>query len=69
MVINNCKHNGGFVLTYDADIQHYAWGCVRCMVYKLPFNPEIFPDGVVYTRDPPEGKKILPKIDYKAGEL
>ena len=48
MVINNCKHDGGFALTYNMTTQNYCWSCVRCMVYKLPFNPEIFPDGVAY---------------------
>lgn len=68
MVLNNCKHDGGFMLTHDMSLNNYSWGCVRCKVYKLPFNPDIFPDGVAYTKDP-VGKKILPKIDYKTGEL
>jgi hypothetical protein len=39
MVINNCKHDGGWYLLYCAGVDHYVYRCERCQVFKLNFNP------------------------------
>lgn len=39
MVINNCKHNGGFQLTPLPE--GYTYICVRCMVFRMQFSPDI----------------------------
>lgn len=57
MVINNCKHDGGFLLCYSEITTNYSFACVRCKVFKLPFNPDIFPEGVAY----PNNVKMLAK--------
>ena len=40
MVINNCKHDGGWYLIYCAGVDHYVYRCDRCMVYKMNFSCE-----------------------------
>lgn len=39
MVHNNCKHDKEFFLTYIGLESTYAWRCVLCGVFRLPFSP------------------------------
>jgi len=69
-IVNMCKHDGDFFLCYDALVHHYIFRCCTCHVFSLNFNPKDFLNSVAYTdRSTDQTLKILPKIDYKAGEL
>src|SRR5687768_8476003 len=63
-----CKHDEGFSLTkVEPDLHGYACNC-RCG-FSLSFNPADFTASVAYVRHEPSPEdKVLPPIDWKAGE-
>lgn len=62
--MRDCKHDNDFYLNYNITTETHEYRCMRLCGFTLPFDPDRFPYGVVYSTNTKPGP-ALPEFEWE----